>query len=70
MNTIARRVVVTGLGICCPLGTDVQMVWKKILAGQSGIVSVQKMPGFEQIPSKVAGFVPRGSGPGEFQEND
>lgn len=32
-----RRVVVTGLGIICPLGTGVDKAWKNALAGKSGI---------------------------------
>ena len=67
---MARRVVVTGLGMCCPLGTGVPLVWRKLLNGESGITSLPKTPEFEQVPSQVAGFVPRGNGPGEFQESD
>lgn len=67
---MARRVVVTGLGTCCPLGTGVSTVWNKLLNGVSGITSLPKTPEFQQIPSQVAGFVPRGNGPGEFQESD
>ena len=67
---MARRVVVTGLGVCCPLGTGVSTVWKRLLDGVSGITSLPKRPEFQQIPSQVAGFVPRGNGPGEFQESD
>jgi 3-oxoacyl-[acyl-carrier-protein] synthase II len=32
-----QRVVITGLGIVCPLGSDVENVWQAILAGRSGI---------------------------------
>ena len=67
---MVRRVVVTGLGMCCPLGTGVPLVWRKLLNGESGITSLPKTPEFQQLPSQVAGFVPRGSGPGEFQESD
>ena len=67
---MARRVVVTGLGICSPLGTGVKTVWRRLLDGASGITSLPKTEEFQQIPSKVVGFVPRGNGPGEFQESD
>ena len=32
-----RRVVVTGMGMLSPLGTDVPSSWQGILAGRSGI---------------------------------
>ena len=67
---MARRVVVTGLGICSPLGTGASNVWKKLLDGVSGITNLPKTPDFQQIPSQVAGVVPRGDGPGEFRERD
>ena len=33
----AERVVITGMGIVCPLGHDVETVWKAMLAGKSGM---------------------------------
>jgi 3-oxoacyl-[acyl-carrier-protein] synthase II len=33
----AQRVVITGMGIVCPLGHDVESVWQAILEGKSGI---------------------------------
>ncbi|HUW20561.1 MAG TPA: beta-ketoacyl-[acyl-carrier-protein] synthase family protein [Sedimentisphaerales bacterium] len=33
----SQRVVITGMGIVCPLGHDVERVWQAILAGQSGV---------------------------------
>ena len=35
-----RRVVVTGLGLLCPVGNHVQPAWENILAGQSGVVPI------------------------------
>jgi 3-oxoacyl-[acyl-carrier-protein] synthase II len=32
-----ERVVITGMGIVCPLGHDVETVWQAILAGNSGM---------------------------------
>jgi len=32
-----ERVVITGMGIVCPLGHDVETVWQAILAGKSGM---------------------------------
>jgi 3-oxoacyl-[acyl-carrier-protein] synthase II len=34
MNT---RVVITGMGIVCPLGHDVETLWEALLAGKSGV---------------------------------
>ena len=31
-----RRVVVTGMGIVCPLGNDLETSWKNIVEGKSG----------------------------------
>ncbi|WP_027897027.1 beta-ketoacyl-ACP synthase II [Zestomonas thermotolerans] len=36
-----RRVVVTGLGMVSPLGTDVPSTWQGILAGRSGIALIE-----------------------------
>ncbi|WP_041770354.1 beta-ketoacyl-ACP synthase II [Metapseudomonas resinovorans] len=38
-----RRVVVTGLGMLSPLGTDVPSTWQGILAGRSGIGLIEHM---------------------------
>ena len=32
-----RRVVITGMGVVCPLGNNVDEMWKRALAGDSGI---------------------------------
>jgi 3-oxoacyl-[acyl-carrier-protein] synthase II len=37
-----RRVVITGLGIVSPVGNDVATAWATILAGRSGIQSIQR----------------------------
>ena len=49
-----RRVVVTGLGIVCPLGVGVQNVWTRLLRGESG---VYKCPALDALIARV----PRGS---------
>ena len=60
-----RRVVCTGLGIVCPLGTGIEFVWQKLIGGHIGVVKNDRK-GFEGIPSKVAAFVPMGDSSGEF----
>jgi 3-oxoacyl-[acyl-carrier-protein] synthase II len=37
-----RRVVVTGLGIVCPVGNDVQSAWAQLVAGTSGITRITR----------------------------
>jgi 3-oxoacyl-[acyl-carrier-protein] synthase II len=52
-----RRVVVTGLGIVCPLGLSVPEVWNDLLAGKSGIVSITDFD-TSSYTTKFAGLVP------------
>ena len=54
-----RRVVVTGMGLVTPLGVGVRFCWERLIAGQSGISSIQAFD-VSDIPAKVAGMVPRG----------
>ena len=55
-----RRVVVTGMGIACPLGVGVEHVWKRLIAGESGIAAIQSFDTSE-LTSKIAGQVPGGT---------
>ena len=32
-----RRVVITGLGIVCPVGTGIDYAWTNLLDGKSGL---------------------------------
>jgi len=54
-----RRVVVTGMGIVCPLGLGVEHVWKKLIAGDSGIGIISSFDTTE-LTAKIAGQVPAG----------
>ena len=54
-----RRVVVTGLGIVCPVGNDVQSAWQQLLAGTSGITRITRFDASTyraQIAGEVKGF--------------
>jgi 3-oxoacyl-[acyl-carrier-protein] synthase II len=55
-----RRVVVTGMGIACPLGLGVGHVWQRLLAGESGISAIQSFD-TSDLPAKIAGQIPRGT---------
>ncbi len=65
---VRKRVVVTGLGLCTPLGTGVQKVWQKLLNCHSGIVNLPETEEYANLPSKVAGIVPVGKD--DFLESD
>jgi len=55
-----RRVVVTGLGIVSPLGVGVDHVWNRLIAGESGIVPIDRFDA-SALPSRIAGQLPPGS---------
>ncbi|WP_291297072.1 beta-ketoacyl-ACP synthase II [Elioraea sp.] len=55
-----RRVVVTGMGVATPLGIGVEHVWKRLLAGDSGIGAIQSFD-VKDLPAKIAGQVPTGT---------
>ncbi|MBU6425134.1 MAG: beta-ketoacyl-ACP synthase II [Rhodospirillales bacterium] len=55
-----RRVVVTGMGIACPLGVGVEHVWKRLINGESGITAIQSFDTTE-LSAKIAGQVPAGT---------
>lgn len=56
-----RRVVVTGLGLVTPLGCGVETVWRRLLAGQSGLARIEHFD-VSDLSSHVAGIVPRVDG--------
>jgi 3-oxoacyl-[acyl-carrier-protein] synthase II len=56
-----RRVVVTGLGMVTPLACGVEATWRRLLAGESGIRSVEKFD-VSDLPCKIAGQIRRGDG--------
>lgn len=50
-------IVVTGMGAVCPLGAGVDAVWRRLIAGESGIRALADAM-VPDIPSKIAGIVP------------
>jgi 3-oxoacyl-[acyl-carrier-protein] synthase II len=55
-----RRVVVTGMGIACPLGLGVENVWRRLVNAESGISATPPFAS-NDLPCKVAGQVPSGA---------
>ena len=55
-----RRVVVTGMGIACPLGIGVEHVWRRLINSESGITSIQSFD-TKELACKIAGQVPQGT---------
>ena len=54
-----RRVVVTGLGIVCPVGNTVPEAWSNLIEGRSGIGTITRFdasPYASQIAGEVKGF--------------
>ncbi|WP_236194021.1 beta-ketoacyl-ACP synthase II [Pseudomonas glycinae] len=52
-----RRVVVTGMGLVSPLGSGVEVVWQRLLAGRSGLRNLPEAV-IADLPTRVGGVVP------------
>src|SRR3954469_18964097 len=52
-----RRVVITGIGVCSPIGLSAKTFWENLLAGQVGVrrIAAYDPSGF---PAQIAGEVP------------
>jgi 3-oxoacyl-[acyl-carrier-protein] synthase II len=48
-----------------PLGAGVKTNWDRLTAGQSGIGAISTF-NVSDLPARIAGMVPRGTGPGDF----
>ena len=56
-----RRVVLTGLGIVCPVGNSVEEAWRAVVAGISGVAAITRFDpaGYETtFAGEVKGFDP------------
>ncbi len=61
INNRDNRVVVTGLGTLCPLGSDVKTTWEALIAGKSGIDYITLFdpdPMATKFAGEVKGFDP------------
>jgi len=60
-----KKVVITGMGIVCPVGTGVDYTWKQLLNGKIGIRKITEFD-VEGIASQIAGVPHRGTQQGDF----
>jgi 3-oxoacyl-[acyl-carrier-protein] synthase II len=51
-----RRVVITGIGCVTPLGAEVEQVWKRVLAGESGVGYISLFDA-TSFPTRIAAEV-------------
>ena len=54
-----KRVVVTGMGIVSPLGAGIKANWQRLIAGESGIRSIQSFD-TSDLPVTIGAQVPQG----------
>lgn len=54
---MSSKIVVTGMGMVSPLGCGVNKVWKRLIAGQSGIGFIERFD-VDDFPVRIAGLVP------------
>ena len=52
-----RRVVITGMGMITPLGSEVEAIWQALLEGRSGIRGITQFDP-KDLPCRIAGEVP------------
>src|SRR5262245_59989299 len=50
----ARRVVITGLGVVCPLGNTKEALWDALLGRRSGVAPINSFPA-GYLPSSFGG---------------
>ena len=51
-----RRVVVTGMGCVTPLGTEIETMWRRLLAGESGVGYITRFDA-SNFPTKISAEV-------------
>ena len=51
-----RRIVVTGMGVVSCLGNDPDVLYQRLLRGESGVTAMTD-PGYQMLPSRIEGHV-------------
>ena len=51
-----RKIVITGMGLVSPLGSDLALFWERISSGKSGIRRIQAFDA-SPLASQIAGEV-------------
>ena len=70
MGPNMRRVVVTGMGIVSPLGTGIEAMWSRMIAGESGAGPITRFDASD-LPTRIAFEVKEGDGTnGTLNRND
>ena len=65
-----RRVVITGVGLVTPLACGVDLTWKRLIEGNSGLGPIKSFDA-SGLSSRIAGEVPREEGiEGNFNVKD
>lgn len=54
VDSPARRVVITGMGLISPLGNTKEVLWEELAAGRSGVGPIERLPA-EHLPVHCAG---------------
>ena len=74
MSNKNNRVVVTGIGVVCPLGLNASATWEALTSGRSGVdrITLFDTEGFEtKIAGEVKGFEPtKYMNPKDARRND
>ncbi|KAL6999999.1 beta-ketoacyl-[acyl-carrier-protein] synthase II, partial [Sarracenia purpurea var. burkii] len=81
LSLYVADVCIMGLGMVTPLGCGVENTWKQLIEGECGIRAITledlnmngfdketQLHTFDQLTSKVAAIVPRGTNSGDFNE--
>ena len=58
MSVSNRRVVLTGLGVLCPLGLTAAELWDSLKAGRSGVRPITAFDA-APLPTRIAGIIPQ-----------